>query len=199
MSNILAIIIVVLGAFIGVTIAYSKVKKISIQKATKEVVKVLKDIYNGLFDKEIQKFILRLGTIDGVHYTIEQIYLVFDEISQLYRTFIFQYYKELDTITLYRFKAKFSHVDFEPLALMELLTSIVEKEVNKVLHNMDIFVITDSYVAIRYHHGMLDIAVAKNEDGFNRIENLKAKAMEEIFSLDEINDNIMTEQWEDTK
>ena len=81
----------------------------------------------------------------------------------------------------------------DTLCLLDLIITIVEKEVSNILHLNGIYVNTDSYVATHYKNGILKIAVAKNEEGFKEIEKLKIQAQEEILSFNEEHSISMTE------
>ena len=74
---------------------------------------------------------------------------------------------------------------------------IVEEQVSNILKLNGIYVNTDNYVATYYKNGILKIAVAKNEDGFNTIQKYRQKAKDDILSFNENNTAHMTENWVD--
>ena len=175
MIDLLTTVLILLTTLICGIILHSIGMKCTIQESTRTFRKLIKDIYIGLFKDNEAKPILRLGTIDGV-FNLEQIKLVFKDVISLFDVCFFKNYIEKDLVTIYIFKAKNPLHVVDVLCLIDLITTIVEKEISNIFQLNGIYVNTDSYVATHYKNGILKIAVAKNEEGFKQIQNLKAKA-----------------------
>ena len=182
MIDLIVISVLLLTAFIGGIALYSIGMKCTVEESTRAFRKLIKDVYIGLFKNNESKPILRLGTIDGV-FNFEQINLIFKDVISLFDVCFFKKYIEKDLVTIYIFKAKNPLHVVDTLCLLDLIITIVEKEVSNILHLNGIYVNTDSYVATHYKNGILKIAVAKNEEGFKEIEKLKIQAMKSIVSL----------------
>lgn len=194
MVDLIVISVLLLTAFIGGITLYSIGMKCTVEESTRAFRKLIKDVYIGLFKDDNSKPILRLGTIDGV-FNLDQIKLIFKDVISLFDVCFFKNYIEKDLVTIYIFKAKNPLHVVDVLCLLDLVTTIVEKEVSNILQLNGIYVNTDSYVATHYKNGILKIAVAKNDEGFATIERLKVKAQEEILSFNEENSISMTENW----
>lgn len=192
MIDLIVISALLLTAFIGGIALYSIGMKCTVEESTRAFRKLIKDVYIGLFKNNESKPILRLGTIDGV-FNFEQINLIFKDVISLFDVCFFKNYIEKDLVTIYVFKAKNPLHVVDTLCLLDLIITIVEKEVSNILHLNGIYVNTDSYVATHYKNGILKIAVAKNEEGFKEIEKLKIQAQEEILSFNEEHSISMTE------
>ena len=194
MIDLLTTVLILLTTLICGIILHSIGMKCTIQESTRTFRKLIKDIYIGLFKDTEAKPILRLGTIDGV-FNLEQIKLVFKDVISLFDVCFFKNYIEKDLVTIYIFKAKNPLHVVDVLCLIDLITTIVEKEISNIFQLNGIYVNTDSYVATHYKNGILKIAVAKNEEGFKQIQNLKAKAEEEILAFNEEVSISMSENW----
>lgn len=194
MIDLLTTVLILLTTLICGIILHSIGMKCTIQESTRTFRKLIKDIYIGLFKDNEAKPILRLGTIDGV-FNLEQIKLVFKDVISLFDVCFFKNYIEKDLVTIYIFKAKNPLHVVDVLCLIDLITTIVEKEISNIFQLNGIYVNTDSYVATHYKNGILKIAVAKNEEGFKQIQNLKAKAEEEILAFNEEVSISMSENW----
>lgn len=194
MIDLIITVLLLLTALIGGISLYSIGMKCTVEESTKAFRKLIKDIYIGLFKDNKSKPILRLGTIDGV-FNLEQIKLIFKDVIGLFEVCFFKKCIERDLITVYEFKAKNPLYVVDILCLLDLITTIVEKEVSNILQLNGIYVNTDSYVATYYKNGILRIAVAKNEEGFKQIQKLKAKAEEDILAFNEENSISMVENW----
>lgn len=192
MIDLIITVVLLLTTFIGGIALYSIGMKCTVEESTRAFRKLIKDVYIGLFKNNESKPILRLGTIDGV-FNFEQINLIFKDVISLFDVCFFKNYIEKDLVTIYVFKAKNPLHVVDTLCLLDLIITIVEKEVSNILHLNGIYVNTDSYVATHYKNGILKIAVAKNEEGFKEIEKLKIQAQEEILSFNEEHSISMTE------
>ena len=194
MIDLIVTIFLLLATFIVSLTVHSIGMKCTVKESTRAFRKLIKDIYIGLFKNNETKPILRLGTIDGV-FSLEQINLIFKDVIALFEVCFFKNYIEKDLVTIYIFKAKNPLHVVDILCLLDLITTIVEKEVSNLLQLNGIYVNTDSYVATHYKNDILKIAVAKNKDGFSVIEKMKIKAQEEILSFNEEGSSSMTENW----
>lgn len=192
MIDLIITVVLLLTTFIGGIALYSIGMKCTVEESTRAFRKLIKDVYIGLFKNNESKPILRLGTIDGV-FNFEQINLIFKDVISLFDVCFFKNCIEKDLVTIYIFKAKNPLHVVDTLCLLDLIITIVEKEVSNILHLNGIYVNTDSYVAAHYKNGILKIAVAKNEEGFKEIEKLKIQAQEEILSFNEEHSISMTE------
>lgn len=192
MIDLIITVVLLLTTFIVGLALYSIGMKCTVEESTRAFRKLIKDVYIGLFKNNESKPILRLGTIDGV-FNFEQINLIFEDVISLFDVCFFKNYIEKDLVTIYIFKAKNPLHAVDTLCLLDLIITIVEKEVSNILHLNGIYVNTDSYVATHYKNGILKIAVAKNEEGFKEIEKLKIQAKEEILSFNEEHSISMTE------
>lgn len=180
--------------FLVCVVIRSKVTKTSHEESSKFFINFIRDSWKGINTKP--KPILRLGTYDGANIVLDKINDDFKGVADLFKTFIYQECQDLSVsanpvkVMIYTFKAKHIHVETEPLVLLDLIQSIVEEKVAEIKHSYNDFTPTYSQVAVEYNSslGLLQIAVAMNEDGFAFIEQEKARINKEVLSFDDAPD-----------
>lgn len=198
MIDLIVTILILLTAFIGGLTLHSIGMKCTVEESTRAFRRLIKEIYIGLFKNNESKPILTLGTIDGV-FNLEQINLIFKDVISLFEVCFLKKHIENELVTIYILKAKNQLHVVDILSLLDLIETIVEKEVSNILKLNGIYVNTDSYVATHYKNGILKIAVAKNEEGFKEIERLKIQAREELLSFNEECSIPMSENWKNNE